>query len=189
MATSEPSKVRRGAGEQDADLVPGARVGRYEILGRLGAGAMGTVYDAHDPALDRRIALKADSRPGRGHRRRRSPALAPRGESDGAPRPTPASSPSTTRGRDGDRLFIAMELVNGGTLPAMAQRSDPARGVRSWTSTSRAGEGLAASAHVGPRAPRLQARQRAHRRATAASASPTSASRARPVRRGAERAG
>src|SRR5688572_759042 len=36
----------------------GAKVGRYVILERLGAGAMGDVYTAYDPELDRKIALK-----------------------------------------------------------------------------------------------------------------------------------
>src|SRR5262245_6878814 len=34
------------------------RLGRYEIVDRLGQGAMGVVYRAHDPNLDRDIALK-----------------------------------------------------------------------------------------------------------------------------------
>ncbi len=34
------------------------RIGRYEIVGELGAGAMSRVYLAHDPNLDRQIALK-----------------------------------------------------------------------------------------------------------------------------------
>jgi eukaryotic-like serine/threonine-protein kinase len=33
-------------------------LGRYEIRGVLGKGAMGLVYDAHDPTLDRRVAIK-----------------------------------------------------------------------------------------------------------------------------------
>src|SRR4051812_4322511 len=39
------------------DLPPSA-VGRYQIRGRLGAGAFGTVYRAFDPQLDREVALK-----------------------------------------------------------------------------------------------------------------------------------
>ena len=32
--------------------------GRYEIRQELGRGTMGMVYEAHDPQIDRRIALK-----------------------------------------------------------------------------------------------------------------------------------
>ena len=33
--------------------VDAPRVDRFEVRGRLGAGAMGVVYEAHDPQLDR----------------------------------------------------------------------------------------------------------------------------------------
>jgi hypothetical protein len=39
-------------------LARGTRVGRYEIDAMVGAGAMGAVYAAFDPALQRTVALK-----------------------------------------------------------------------------------------------------------------------------------
>jgi serine/threonine protein kinase len=35
-----------------------AALGRYRIVGELGRGAMGTVYRAHDPLIDREVAIK-----------------------------------------------------------------------------------------------------------------------------------
>src|SRR5215204_1560068 len=39
-------------------LVPGARVGPYEIVGAIGSGGMGEVYRARDPELHRDVAIK-----------------------------------------------------------------------------------------------------------------------------------
>ena len=41
-----------------APLALGTRFGRYEIRERLGQGAMGVVYQAFDPELQRHVALK-----------------------------------------------------------------------------------------------------------------------------------
>ncbi len=39
-------------------LTPGATLGPYTIRAELGHGGMGVVYTAHDPRLDRQVAIK-----------------------------------------------------------------------------------------------------------------------------------
>ncbi len=39
-------------------LTPGTKLGPYAIVSQLGAGGMGVVYRAHDPRLDRHVAIK-----------------------------------------------------------------------------------------------------------------------------------
>lgn len=43
----------------ESDLVPGYRIGSYQIIRRLGSGGMGDIYLAEDTRLGRKIVLKA----------------------------------------------------------------------------------------------------------------------------------
>ena len=128
------------------ELEPGTHIGRYMILGRLGAGAMGVVYAAWDPELDRKIALKLlHSRAGasldnRARLLREAKSLAR------------LSHPNVVAVHDvgtlGDRVFLAMEFVAGRTLTAWL-KEEPRRWSEVVDVLRRAGEGLAAAHDAG----------------------------------------
>ncbi len=56
IAGDEASGESGGASPQGR--AGGAKIGRFEIIKVLGQGAFGTVYLAHDPHLDRKVAVK-----------------------------------------------------------------------------------------------------------------------------------
>jgi tetratricopeptide (TPR) repeat protein len=101
----------------EATLARGTALGRFVVLGLVGRGAMGEVYGAYDPDLDRKIAIKlvrasagggADGAESRTRLMREAQAAAK------------ISHPNVVvvydAGTFGDRVFIAMEFVEGHTL-------------------------------------------------------------------------
>jgi len=129
-----------------AGLLPGVRVGRYEIVALLGAGAMGVVFEARDTELDRTVALKlVQSRV----RDRQLAQVRLRQEAQAMARLShPGVASVFDIGVFDDQLFIAMELVRGHTLRDLVGTAD-----RSWRDTLAlaiaAGRGLAAAHEAG----------------------------------------
>lgn len=106
--------------DEPSELGRGTVVDRFVVLETLGVGGMGVVYAAHDPELDRKVALKL---------------LLPRtggsagGDTTRLMREGQAlaklSHPNVVAvhdvGTHGDRVWIAMEFVAGQTLAAWAK--------------------------------------------------------------------
>jgi tetratricopeptide (TPR) repeat protein len=134
-----------GLGESER-LGPGDRVARYILGPRLGEGAMGVVFAAYDPELDRQVAIKL----------MHASSATPDGDGrDGRLREAQATARLVHRnlvtihdvGSVGGRLFVAMEFIDGPTLRRWMQTP------RSWREIvvvlRAAGEGLAAAHDAG----------------------------------------
>ena len=122
------------------------RLGRYTVLGQIGRGAMGVVFAAYDPTLERKVAIKlvhshrAATRLARERMRREAKAMAR------------ASHAHVVHvydaGEHEGHVFIAMEYVEGTTLTAwLAERP------RTWQEVLEkflgVGQGLAAAHAAG----------------------------------------
>jgi tetratricopeptide (TPR) repeat protein len=139
---------------EHCEFLAGERIGRYVVLGWLGAGGMGVVYAAYDPELNRKIALKLL----RGERLARTVA------EPGRPSPlrdrlvreaqamAQLAHPNVVAvfdvGTVHDQVFIAMELVEGKTLRQWLRAADrePAEILAVFGA---AGHGLAAAHAAG----------------------------------------
>ncbi len=128
------------------------RIARFTVFKTLGSGGMGVVYAAHDPELDREVAIKLvrnDIAVGDQHRkrlRREAQAMAQ------------LSHPNVVQvyevGEHDGQLFIAMEMVRGQTLQDWVKAlGEPKLRARRWRTVVekfvQAGRGLAAAHEVG----------------------------------------
>lgn len=126
-------------------------IGRYRVERVLGFGAMGVVYLAHDPVIDRKVAIKLvladllsdDGRAGFLDRFAREARAAGR-----------SAHPNIVAihdfATDGDCPYLVMEFVEGESL-ASAARGPGARGHRHWPSAAGPG-GVGRGARGGHRA-------------------------------------
>jgi len=123
----------------------GLSVGRYRLGAQLGAGAMGMVFEAHDPQLHRQVAIKllhphvADGPDGT-RLLREARAMAQLAH--------PNVVTVHDAGRVGAQVFVAMELVQGETLATWLEQRRPQRG-SIMDVFVQAGRGLEAAHAVG----------------------------------------
>jgi tetratricopeptide (TPR) repeat protein len=102
-----------------AEIAAGARIGRYIVLHRLGAGGMGVVYVAFDPELDRKVAIKllrTDLSHAGDEARQRLLREAQALARVSHPNVIAVHDVGTYAAPDGERVFLAMEYVEGQTL-------------------------------------------------------------------------
>jgi serine/threonine protein kinase/WD40 repeat protein len=109
----------------------GTKLGKYRIVGRLGKGGMGVVYEAEDPLLQRKIAIKmlpeSVSSDPQALRRFLSEARA-------AARLNHPNVVSIYEvDQQGDAYYIVMELVQGGSLQDLLE----IEGFISWQEATR----------------------------------------------------
>jgi tetratricopeptide (TPR) repeat protein len=145
MATETASHAGVLDGPPPLGPEPGAQVGRYRVERTLGSGGMGVVVQAHDPELDRMVALKlvrADigDHAYRDRLVREARAMAQL-EHANVVRVYDA-------GEAGGEVFVAMELVRGDSLGRWMREAP-----RPWREVVArfvaAGRGLAAAHAVG----------------------------------------
>jgi hypothetical protein len=137
-------------------LQPGDCVGRYTVRALIGAGGMGEVFAAYDPELNRLVAVKI-LRPGIGGN---SPEARVRflREAQAMAR---LSHPNVVSVYDvasaGERVFVAMELVDGRTS-RRGSTTDRTPGATWSASSSKPGAGSR------PRTPRVSSTGTSSRR-------------------------
>ncbi len=136
-------------GAPGAGLAPGARVGRFVVLVRVGAGGMGVVYSAYDPELNRTLALKLLRHDrSEGFSQRETEARLRREAQAMAKLAHPNVAAVYDVGRHEGRVFVAMEFVEGVTLAQWLRQKKRSRG-QILEPFLAAGRGLAAAHAAG----------------------------------------
>src|SRR5580704_3366889 len=142
LGASTPAPREGDGGAAAAILGRGAVVGRYLVLSLVGRAGMGEVYEAYDPDLDRRVALKLlHTRSGAERARAR---LLREARALGK-----LSHPNVVQVYDvgeheGD-VFVAMELVRGQPLGAFCKGPPRPRWQEILAAYRDAARGLAAA--------------------------------------------
>jgi serine/threonine protein kinase len=146
---SQAALVEPVAGGAAPQPGPGDRVSRYEVRRLVGAGGMGVVYEAFDPVLGRRVALKL-LHDGNGSSDEELQARL-LGEAKALAR---LVHPNVVAVHDvglaAGRVFLVMDFIEGQTLDGWLTASPAPRGWREILDAyEHAGRGLAAAHEAG----------------------------------------
>src|SRR5215475_5417708 len=98
------------------------QIGKYRIVERIGRGGMGSVFKAHDPVLDRLVALKVISPEVEVTNELRARFF--REAQACAKLSLPNIVTVYDMGEDEGRLYIVMELLDGVELRQLIARGD-----------------------------------------------------------------
>lgn len=96
-------------------------IGRYRILGELGRGAMGVVYKAEDPVLDRPLAIKTIVIPADESERKEYEARFTQEARAAGKLAHPGIVTIYDVGREGEMVYMTMELLDGTDLGSKAE--------------------------------------------------------------------
>jgi eukaryotic-like serine/threonine-protein kinase len=146
--TANVRGIASGILSRIAGVSPGDSFGRYTVLEAIGRGGMGEVFKAYDPELDRVVALKLlrpeiveQSSYARARFGREAQAMGR------------LNHPNVVAvydvGTEDDRVFVAMELVDGPNLSAWLAAHPRARPRELVELFLQAGRGLAAAHDAG----------------------------------------
>ena len=98
-------------------------LGKYELQGVLGRGAAGTVYDARDPVIGRRVAIKTVKLPNADDDETREELERFRREARAAGGLShPNIVPIFDYGETNELAFIVMEFIGGGSLTGLLKK-------------------------------------------------------------------
>ncbi len=131
-ATAQPARVAMTQAEKDELPAPGltirrgTEVARYLVLDALGSGGMGRVFSAHDPELDRRVAIKVLFQGRAAHSSSGANELLREGRALASLRHPNIVSVYDIGWHEGE-LFIAMEYIEGKTFGTWQRDSEPGK--------------------------------------------------------------
>ncbi|MFN0249549.1 MAG: serine/threonine-protein kinase [Kofleriaceae bacterium] len=140
----DPHDETRAESIRPGKMVAGHPIGNYALISVLGEGGMGVVWRAHDPKLDREVAIKVLKRmdaPASLRQRLQREARAM------ARLKHPNVLTVYDSGTEGGRDFIAMELVDGCSLDVWLERHPMPHDIIAAVLAS--GRGLAAAHRAG----------------------------------------